>query len=228
MSPSKGQVNAVEMPAKKSVPGNLATTSPRPAKASSMLCPALALLCAWLAEVTTAMCSAPASTARWIPRPLSARRRVGNVLADRKPREDGLGVGHLWHFLRVHEGGDFEPSHASGHQPGRGFELVRGGNNDVDVLESVAEEDVRDFDLHLDARPAGRAWCSGAVRRRPVPGSCRRGPGGLPRCARRVQGRATGPTLRGRGSSGRSRESGWSSGSPSMTTSWVWIMSRAM
>ncbi len=76
--------------------------------------------------------------------------RVGNVPADRKPREDGLGVGHLWHFLGVHEGGDFEPPHASGHQPGRGFELVRGGNNDVDVLESIAEEDVRDFDLHLD------------------------------------------------------------------------------
>ena len=71
-------------------------------------------------------------------------------LSDRQPGEDGVGVGHLRDLLRVDEGRNLEPPHAGRYQPGGRFQFLCGRDDDVNVLQAVAEENVRDFDLHLD------------------------------------------------------------------------------
>ncbi len=86
---------------------------------------------------------------------VEGQRRVRHLLGRGQAGQDLGGVAHLRDLLRVDEGGHLQAGETGGHQGLGDGELAGGGDDDVLVLEAVAQEHVGELDPHLSAPPAG-------------------------------------------------------------------------
>ena len=82
------------------------------------------------------------------------QRDIGHVVAARQPGDHRLGIGHLRHARGIDEARHLQPPRARTDRAVDQFELGRGRNDAVLILQPVAGGDLDDFDCRQDLLPS--------------------------------------------------------------------------